>query len=361
MDDRQNMMDRLRNDAANQGVGVPTPSQPNQPLGSPNQPLGSPNQPLGSPTPTPVTNTPVTRSSMEELRAQATSGVRTGTATVSVQGDSYNPSAQSNTTQTPPVNNGTTIINTTSTGSNSGAGGIGGLLQNKMVLIPVVILLAILLFVGLYSSGLLGGGSAVSTEDQAPSDLNSELEWIEPEPFKFTYTPDEVTELRAAGYTGDEIEAAQINEVPCIDLIEMAKEQQRVWYEENVAPLYDVNSDQFNEYVSNTWLALDERTDMSNWNSIASFYVERKNLDYEKIPVYGKQMFLKIYLDDNMHEDYFFLNIDPEQWNKLGDSGNVIVEYTYVTNLVQDPNYPDNFIEDDSSIYIVDATLEIIE
>ena len=312
-------------------------------------------------------NTPIARRSrMQELQAQAQAGNQTGTPTVRTQGDAYTPvnvGSTPNPQPTPTVNgtptqNGTTIINTTAS-SNSG-GGLSGIFSNKPVMIIGVALLGLLAVLGMWSLGLFGEQTPPEDE-QDPNQLDTELEWIDPSIPQFQYTFDEIEELRAAGYTGTEIEDAQLNQVPSADLIAQAKEQQQKWYEENILPMYDTTSEQFDEYVSDTWLSLEERTDADSWTQIAGYYVERKNLDYETIPVHGNQLFIKIFLDDSAHEDYFFLNVTPEEWVKLNEDGNVIVEYTYVTKLIPDPAFPDSFIEDTESTFIVSATLDIIE
>lgn len=253
--------------------------------------------------------------------------------------------------QAQPANN--TIINTTQSGDN---GGSKGFKMSKGLALGIV---GVVLFIGVVGYILLSGKGSEEAENTGEPNLD-ELEWLDPvNTTTFLYAPEEITQLRAAGYTGDEIEAYQTQQVPAEDLIKQAEAARDAWVQEAIAPLYDTASDEYKHYVSQTWLTLPQRTDMAEWSMLASFYTERKNLDYEKIDVYGNQLFIKVYLDDNVHADWFFLCVTPEEWNKLKDRGNVIVNYTYCTRLVGDDYM--TAVEDTDNIYITQASLEIIE
>lgn len=244
-----------------------------------------------------------------------------------------------------------TIINTTRTDDTE----TKSILSNKFVLIGIA-LVAIFVLLLLFKDKIIPDKNKEPTPTPTP-----ELEWIEPEPVVFQYTWDEVARLRQVGYTGDEIEEHEILMTSVDELVRLAEEERQAWMEAEIAPMFDTASDEFKQYVSETWLSLPERTDASEWTNVASYYQERKNLDYEKISVHGNQLFIKIYLDDNNHNNWFYLNVTPEEWNKLNDSGNVIVTYTYCTKMVTDTNDAWGYYEDTSSIFITDAILEIIE
>ena len=324
----------------------------------------APQESVTQPAPDMGGNQPIARRSRtDELRRQMQTNQQAGTPTVSVQGDNYNPVGTATphptivTNNQTPLQNNTTVINTTTMNNNNG-GGTGNPFKSKIGVIIAAVVTVVIVIAGCYATGIIGG-SPESTEVTENSE--EELEWIDPDEIKFAYTAEELSELRAAGYTADEIEMHYEYQTSAAQLIEEAKTKQQEWYQENVVNKFDTNSEAFNDYIKNTWLSLPERNDMAEWTDIAGYYVIRKNLDYEKIPVHGNQLFLKIFLDDASHTDYMFLNVSPEEWIKLNESGNVIVEYTYATRLLPDPDYEGSFVEDTNSMYIIDATLEIIE
>ena len=238
------------------------------------------------------------------------------------------------------------MINTTQEGGGFKPG-------KKLIFIGV----GILLIFGIAAIVILGSGKRDKTDDTVTDESLEDLEWLDPvNQETFLYTPEEITNLRAAGYTGDEIESYQSQQTPAEDLIKQAEAERDAWVQEAIAPLYDTASDEYKHYVSQTWLTLPQRTDMADWTMIGAEYAVDQNLDYEKIDVYGNQMFIKVYLDDNAHESWFFLNVSPTEWNQLNDAGNIQVHYTYVTHLVGDDYM--TATEDFDDIYITSATLQ---
>lgn len=311
---------------------------------------------------------PAARTSRNQaLREQMMAGQQNASSSNQVvmqQGTSYQPASQTTTpvqssTSTQPVQQATTtIINTTQQSDDNGRDDGNGFKLNKTMVFAIVgVVLFLIIALVIYSSGNKGKNKEESTTTPSAGELDPNLEWIEPEPTSY-YTPDQIVNLRAAGYTGDEIENYSSTLIPYEQLIEEANALRDAYIQEAIAPLYDTASDEYKKYIAQTWLSLPERMDTSSWDSIASFYEVRRNLDYEKIPVHGNQLFIKIYLDDNDHLDWFFLCINPEEWNKLNDTGNVIVNYTYCTRYIE----TDLGLEEDaSSVYITGAYLEIIE
>lgn len=238
----------------------------------------------------------------------------------------------------------TTMINTTQEG--------GGFKPGKKLIFVIVGILLVFVIAAIV---ILGSGK--KEETNTPDESLEDLEWLDPvNQETFLYSPEEITNLRAAGYTGDEIESYQSQQTPAEDLIKQAEAERDAWVQEAIAPLYDTASDEYKHYVSQTWLTLPQRTDMADWTMIGAEYAVDQNLDYEKIDVYGNQMFIKVYLDDNAHESWFFLNVSPTEWNQLNDAGNIQVHYTYVTHLVGDDYM--TATEDFDDIYITSATLQ---
>lgn len=169
----------------------------------------------------------------------------------------------------------------------------------------------------------------------------------------FMYTEEEVKSLRAAGYTGDEIEAYQYMEKDVQELLDEAAKEQQEYVDMFVKPLLDETSDAYKKNLRDTWLGLEERTDIADFSDYLFVNSETKNLDFEKVPVRGNQIFLKIYLDDVNHDDYFFMSCDPKRYAQLGDSGNIVITYQYIHPHYFDENNIQQ--EDTSRMLILDA------
>lgn len=302
---------------------------------------------------------------MQESKNKAPSG-----AQVLSQGEQYQPVNQTAPAQqTFPVAN-QTIINTTQqpnggqqnsteAGGESDGGKGKGFKMNPIMAVAIVI--AVLLF-AFFIVSYLGKNKedGDSTEDMQLTDPFSDpnVEWVIPDQ-QFSYEPDQVAQLRAAGYTGDEIEQYASQMTPYTDLIRQAEAARDAYIQDAIAPLYDTASDEYKHFISQTWLALDKRSDIYDWKITAMNYSKRENLDYEKVDVYGNQLFIKIYLDDNVHADWFYCLVTPEEWNKLNDSGNIIVNYTYTTRVVGDD--PMTSYEDTENFYIISSSIEFVE
>ena len=139
------------------------------------------------------------------------------------------------------------------------------------------------------------------------------------------YTAAEKEALRLAGFTGDEIEEFQFFGYNAQDMIAEVEEAKAKQYEEEMAVYLDSSSEEFKDLLSKTWLgqeALEIDSDISSY----SYRRETYNLDYEKIPATGCQLFIKVYLDE---EKAFFMQMTPDRWLKLKDKGNIVVKLTY--------------------------------
>lgn len=228
------------------------------------------------------------------------------------------------------------------------------------IIIGIVVVIAVVFVI---ISGVPSKNPNDAVEE--PADSFEDLEWIIPDQSAtntVTYLTADVEALRAAGYTGTEIENYSSAGVPAKDLIAEAEARRDAYAQETYSKLFDTTSDEFRYYTSQTWLTLPEREDMWDWTQCNGYQV-RKNLDYEKIDIHGNQLFIKVYLDDNLHEDWFYLNVTPAEWLALSDYGNVIVNYTYQVHFLQSMDEYGNTLisEDPDNIFIIDASLEIIQ
>lgn len=236
--------------------------------------------------------------------------------------------------------------------------------MNPVIAIVAVVAVLLVVFFGYsyLSKNSSNGEDTEPTEEYDPFD-DPNIEWVEDPTGNGTggasfYTFEQIEQLRAAGYTGTEIDNYAIQMMPYNDLIKQAEAARDAYIQSAIAPLYDTASDEYKHFVSQTWLTLPKREDFPEWNNIAMNYTKRENLDYEKIDVYGNQLFIKVYLDDNEHKDWFFCSVTPEEWNRLGDSGNIIVNYTYCTRYVGDD--PWTAVEDLENICIISSSIEFV-
>ena len=145
-------------------------------------------------------------------------------------------------------------------------------------------------------------------------------------PYVFKYTDAEKTQLRAHGYTGDEIEAFEAQQQDVGQLIQQAKDLMTKTYEETVAPLFDNASEEYLELLDKTWVGqreFDVPADVTNY----SYMSTTLNLDYEKVSSAGLQLFIKVHVNDTKA---IFMNVKPDRWLQLKDRGNIVLNIKYV-------------------------------
>lgn len=147
-----------------------------------------------------------------------------------------------------------------------------------------------------------------------------------------SYTPEEVKQLRAAGYTGDEIENFQTQNADFTYLLTTAKEEQTIYLEKLYAELSAESmtsaSPEFKELLDKTWLGGPAREVFSEDVMHYSTEVVKEIVDYVKLPPRGTQLFLMLTMNDGQKA---FISMHPSRWSQLKDSGNVVVTYDLVT------------------------------
>lgn len=189
-------------------------------------------------------------------------------------------------------------------------------------------LIAVMLFLGFI---MLSGNN----EDKTIPDVTSTptptsiVSYYTPTPTSAAsvwFTDEERYELRLVGYTGWEIEEFAENEMLSTVLIESAKARRQAQLEEEMKPYIDSQSEEYKELAATTWVGLDELEVDNNTDSYR-YRTRTANLDYEKIIPKGKQLFIKIYLEDG---SYCFMQISPEDWLELEEVGNIVVTISYI-------------------------------
>lgn len=142
----------------------------------------------------------------------------------------------------------------------------------------------------------------------------------------FNYTAEEKATLRAWGYTGTEIEEYQMAEVPVAELVEASRQAQ----EEMRATLANPESPEYQRLLNQTWLGEKATTPPNfvvNQTQYSSTTVTL-NADYEKVPVHGTNLFIKVELADGTHH---WMECSPFRYGDLADSGNIVVTYDLIT------------------------------
>lgn len=242
------------------------------------------------------------------------------------QGDKYNPTAG----QAEEVQVEEPVAETEAKGSKK-KGQLG--MIPKWVPIVAVIIFGIAVVVWL----VMWQYSANRNHMDNPTTTDDPLGWVDDNPGNaddflnqftpvFSYTDEEKRSLRSWGYTGDEIEAAQLAETPAQNLINQAKKDQ----EEVRAALSNPESPEYLALLNQTWLG--EQTKQAPAFKVNETQYSNEtitlNADYEKVPVHGTNLFLKVTLEDGTHH---FMECSPFRYGDLPDSGNIVVTYDLIT------------------------------
>lgn len=182
--------------------------------------------------------------------------------------------------------------------------------------------IVILIIVAVTLASVFAKNKAKRDAERAEDLLIDEDEYVE----EFKYTDEEKSALRAAGFTGDDIELNEFDEIPAQTLLEKAHAEREALYEKEILPYFDAASDEFKELYEDTWIGqgeLEYDTDVDNY----SYMNTTINVDYEKLPARGRQLFIKLHLKSGIS---CFMYIAPDRYMELEDSGNIVVKVEYV-------------------------------
>lgn len=141
------------------------------------------------------------------------------------------------------------------------------------------------------------------------------------------FTDEDKKNLRASGYTGDEIEKFQSEGKTIDELTAEAKKEKEEYlqklYVELSTKVNNPASAEFKQLRSMTWLSGNVATVPPK---DVSYQVEslKENVDYIRIPARGVQLFLRLTLNDG---NYAFMEVSPERYAQLRDSGNIVIAY----------------------------------
>lgn len=199
------------------------------------------------------------------------------------------------------------------------------------VYVAVGALVAVILLGLIWAVATKVGGS--DDQDPLPSDSSSpgivvgdDAYWdqFEDPSTTFSYTDEEKQQLRAWGYTGDEIEDHESKETPVDELVAASRQEQ----EEARATLSNPESPEYQALLNNTWLGQQAlaipQYEEGVSEGIIYYDTYTLNADYEKVPAHGHNLLLKVYLEDG---SYAFMECPLLRYMQLPDSGNIVVSY----------------------------------
>ena len=153
----------------------------------------------------------------------------------------------------------------------------------------------------------------------------------EEETTAFTYSKDEVAMLREFGFTASEIEEAQSQERPAIEVAEEANIAQIKKLLETHKYLlrssYDSTDTAYTYLLANTYLGLPAQVVDTN-NKEVDYITATRTVDYYKMPLTGYQPTVKVRI---MPEDrVIYLNVDVDTYTRLNETGNLSITFDYV-------------------------------
>ena len=172
-------------------------------------------------------------------------------------------------------------------------------------------------------------GIQPASNSESPTTSKPNIDIVNP-----TFTDDQIRELRSAGYTGYEIDKAMTRGAKAEDLLSDAKIDKTKYlqglYKELLEETKDGASQKYLDLVNNTWLTGTEKPVTIQSGDYSS--IKKKcNARYEKIPARGAQLWIKLTFEADevnpANPDPIFYNLRPDQYAKLKDKGNILVDY----------------------------------
>ncbi len=136
--------------------------------------------------------------------------------------------------------------------------------------------------------------------------------------------------LRKWGYTADEIELAQSMGISVDTLVERAKEAQ---YEAQLEVMKEASketSEQFQTMLNYSIFCLPEvefdsfDSSVEQSRNYSGSYVV--NADYEKVPTFGNQLYIKCKI---ANATYTYFCVKPDRWETLPEEGNIVLRINY--------------------------------
>lgn len=132
--------------------------------------------------------------------------------------------------------------------------------------------------------------------------------------------------LKSYGYTGDEIEMAQQLGLSTEQLVTAAQAVMDQRNAESLERMSDHASKEYQTMHEYSIFSMPKHKFVETEYTGENVYEEKSftvNADFEKVPTYGNQLMLKVKVANNL---YGFMVVDPERFQDLPKSGNMVVE-----------------------------------
>lgn len=142
------------------------------------------------------------------------------------------------------------------------------------------------------------------------------------------YSNDEIANLRAYGYTGDEIEYYSQQGTSYDTLINDAIERRNKANEEWRSSVIDDASEGYKNLMAKSYMDGKSTKQSCAVDEVSGYGTKRENVDYEKCGVYNYQAWIKVYTQYGS----MVMLMDLPRYTELSDSGNIVVEYKYAVN-----------------------------
>lgn len=173
------------------------------------------------------------------------------------------------------------------------------------------------------------GDEFVGFEDTTSTDVSSSASntgdtIYDPSTYSI-YSNDEVANLRAYGYTGDEIEYYSQQGASYDSLIDDAIERMNEANAEWRSTVLDEASEGYKNLMAKSYMD-GKSTQQSCFSSdVTGYGTKRENVDYEKCGVYNYQAWIKVYTQYGS----MIMLMELPRYSELADTGNIVVEYKY--------------------------------
>lgn len=247
--------------------------------------------------------------------------IEEGKDIVLTQGKEYKPQGESYVQEENPED----ISKTDNVEHVGGGGFIGFVKENPLILAGVAVVLLVVIVTIVIVASVKTKKNSTAADMARMEELLAEDEEDVP---AFTYTEEEVEKLRQAGYTGTEIEENQANEVDVKYLLDASAAARKQLYEEEVLPYFNSASAEFKKLAADTWVGNPE-FELGEKDLGLARTEEVVNVDYEKLPPKGHQLFVKFYLQYDSVA--CFMVVTPERYYELEPAGNIVLSITYTT------------------------------
>lgn len=201
-----------------------------------------------------------------------------------------------------------------------------------MIIVGAVILVATVVVLGSTFSKKKAPNNIVSQEEnmEGINSVSENLDGtpVESAPMEKQYTESEKADLRAAGYTGDDIEQFSKDNVEAQQKIDEALADRQALIEKQYNELKEKaresGSEEYKELLDKTWLSGAPHEPTGSAEDLYNLKEITYNARYIKLPARGNQLFIRLTLDDG---SYIFYNVTPTKYIQLKEEGNMVIIY----------------------------------